>query len=161
MASMNVFRDMRKDSDGDGVPDWRDRDDDNDGVLDKYDRTPRGRSFLKRRRVGSQKIVKNRTGKGSSVLSFAGPVLLKRKTDAGTPAPRMATPAVVSPTGGMRSVVSTQRGYARGPVTLRGQGRDTGVTNVNAPSARADLVKKAAPTTFTEHGRSRRPGERI
>ena len=162
MASMNIFRDMlRKDTDNDGVPDWRDRDDDNDGVLDKYDRTPKGRSFMTKRRVGSQKIVKSRDGKKTSVLSFAGPMLLQRKTNSAAPASNMATPAVVSPTGGLRSTLSTQRGYARGPLTLRGQGRDTGVTKVDTRSARADLVKMAAPTRFSEHGRTRRPGERI
>ena len=79
MASMNIFRDMRKDTDRDGVPDWRDQDDDNDGILDRFDRTPKGTRLGRKkatrargtRREGSTKIVKPSRGPDSVVLSFA------------------------------------------------------------------------------------------
>lgn len=156
---MNLRRDMfalRRDTDRDGVPDWRDRDDDNDGVLDRYDRTPKGRG----KRAGSTKIVKPSRGFSQVILSFAGGRLLSRKND--TPqAPGTVAAAIVPPSSGLRSVVSEQRGYARGPLTVRGQGRDTGVTKLDSRSSRADLVKRSAPQRFTQHGASRKPGDSI
>lgn len=165
MAAMNLRRDMyalRRDTDRDGVPDWRDQDDDNDGVLDRYDRTPKGRRLNMKRgkRAGSTKIVKPSRGFSQVILSFAGGRLLSRKND--TPqAPGTVAAAIVPPSSGLRSVVSEQRGYARGPLTVRGQGRDTGVTKLGSPSSRADLVKRSAPARFTQHGASRKPGDSI
>ena len=126
---------MRNDSDGDGVPNWRDR-------------TPNGRA-------PSEKVVKVRQGNADSVVSFSGGRSVKR---GGRLVQNMMLRNVV-PAG--RSVVAGERGYARGPVSVRGTGRDTGVTDPNKPSARADYVKQPALGRGVPFGRTRMPGDPI
>ena len=157
MASL--FFNNRRDSDRDGVPDRMDRDDDNDGILDRFDRSPR-------RVVPSSKVVKVRQGFfGTSILSFGKGMKLKKKKSGGRN--EMMQPAIV----GMRqpaiviapqrSVVAGSRGYAQGPVSVRGEGRDTGTTEPTKPSSRADYVKLPALGRVKEVGRTRFPGDSI
>ena len=130
---------MRNDADGDGVPNWSDR-------------TPNGRA-------PSTKIVKVRQGNVDSVLSFAGRRAVKRRGG-------MVSNAVQNqmlrggPVGG-RSVLADFRGYARGPVSVRGQGRDTGTTDPLKPSARADYLKQPTAGRSVPFGRTRMPGDSI
>ena len=149
MASL--FFNNRRDSDRDGVPDRIDRDDDNDGILDRFDRSPR-------RVVPSSKVVKVRQGLfGTSILSFAKGMKLKKKKSAAKNG--MLQPAIVM--GPQRSVVAGSRGYAQGPVSVRGEGRDTGTTQPTKPSSRADYVKLPALGRVKEVGRTRFPGDSI
>lgn len=149
MASL--FFNMRRDSDRDGVVDRIDRDDDNDGILDRFDRSPR-------RVVPSSKIAKVRQGIfGTSILSFFKGAKLKKKKFGGRNA--MVQPAIVPAP--QRSVVAGQRGYAQGPVSVRGEGRDTGTTIPTKPSSRADYVKLPALGRVKAVGRTRFPGDPI
>lgn len=149
MASL--FFNMRRDSDRDGVPDRIDRDDDNDGILDRFDRSPR-------RVVPSSKVVKVRQGLfGTSILSFAKGMKLKKKKSSARNAPMQ--PAIVAAP--QRSVVAGARGYAQGPVSVRGEGRDTGTTQPTKPSSRADYVKLPALGRVKAVGRTRFPGDPI
>lgn len=148
MASL--FFNNRRDSDRDGVPDRIDRDDDNDGILDRFDRSPR-------RVVPSSKVVKVRQPFGTSILSFAKGMKLKKKKSGARNA--MMQPAIVAAP--QRSVVAGARGYAQGPVSVRGEGRDTGTTQPNKPSSRADYVKLPALGRVKEVGRTRFPGDSI
>ena len=149
MASL--FFNMRRDSDRDGVVDRIDRDDDNDGILDRFDRSPR-------RVVPSSKVVKVRQGPfGTSIVSFFKGMKLKKKKSGGRNAP-MQPAIVMAP---QRSVVAGSRGYAQGPVSVRGEGRDTGTTEPTKPSSRADYVKLPALGRVKAVGRTRFPGDPI
>ena len=149
MASL--FFNMRRDSDRDGVSDRIDRDDDNDGILDRFDRSPR-------RVVPSSKIAKVRQGiAGTSILSFFKSAKLKKKKSGGRNA--MVQPTIVPAP--QRSVVAGQRGYAQGPVSVRGEGRDSGTTQPTKPSSRADYVKLPALGRVKAVGRTRFPGDPI
>tara|TARA_R110002126_G_scaffold177801_1_gene326730 strand:- start:689 stop:1114 length:426 start_codon:yes stop_codon:yes gene_type:complete len=141
---------MRRDSDRDGVPDRIDRDDDNDGILDRFDRSPR-------RVVPSSKVVKVRQPFGTSILSFFKGAKLKKKKSGARNAPMQ--PAIVAAP--RRSVVAGARGYAQGPVSVRGEGRDTGTTEPMKPSSRADYVKLPALGRVKAVGRTRFPGDPI
>ena len=148
MASL--FFNNRRDSDRDGVVDRIDRDDDNDGILDRFDRSPR-------RVVPSSKVVKVRQGPfGTSIVSFFKGMKLKKKSGGRN---AMVQPAIVPAP--QRSVVAGARGYAQGPVSVRGEGRDTGTTQPTKPSSRADYVKLPALGRVKEVGRTRFPGDSI
>lgn len=126
---------MRNDADGDGVPNWRDR--------TAFGRGP------------SEKVVKVRQGNADSVVSFGEGRAIKK-------AGRKVTNQMVTggPVAG-RSVIAGDRGYARGPVSVRGAGRDTGTTDVLKPSARADYMKQPAAGRGVAFGRTRMPGDPI
>ena len=149
MASL--FFNMRRDSDRDGVVDRIDRDDDNDGILDRFDRSPR-------RVVPSSKVVKIGQGiAGTTILSFFKGMKLTKKKSGGRNA--MMQPAIVAAP--QRSVVAGARGYAQGPVSVRGEGRDTGTTQPRKPSSRADYFKLPALGRVKAVGRTRFPGDPI
>jgi len=146
----NIGQMFRRDTDRDGVPDFRDQDDDNDGILDRFDRSPR-------RVVPSSKVVKVRQGNGTSILSFFKGAKLKKKKSVAKNG--MLKPAIVMAP--QRSVVAGKRGYAQGPVSVRGEGRDTGTTQPTKPSSRADYVKLPALGRVKAVGRTRFPGDPI
>jgi len=146
----NIGQMLRRDTDRDGVPDFRDQDDDNDGILDRFDRSPR-------RVVPSSKVVKVRQPFGTSILSFFKGAKLKKKKSGAKNA--MLQPAIVMAP--QRSVVAGKRGYARGAVSVRGEGRDTGTTQPTKPSSRADYVKLPALGRVKAVGRTRFPGDPI
>lgn len=153
MASL--FFNMRRDSDRDGVADIFDRDDDNDGILDRFDRSPR-------RVVPSSKVVKVRQGLfGTSILSFAKGMKLKKKKSGARNAPMQPAIVMAPPMAPQRSIVAGKRGYAQGPVSVRGEGRDTGTTQPTKPSSRADYVKLPALGRVKAVGRTRFPGDPI
>jgi hypothetical protein len=102
--------------------------------------------------TGTDKVVKVRKGHRDDVVSFFGNNQRK-----GTVAHQMLPHRGVVG----RSVVADSRGYARGPVTVRGAGRDTGIVNTTTPSARADVAKIPARGRAIEFGRVRLPGDPI
>ena len=150
ILGFNIGQMIRRDTDRDGVPDFRDQDDDNDGILDRFDRSPR-------RVVPSSKVVKVRQGNGTSILSFFKGAKLKKKKSGAKMTIGMVGTGVVIP----RSAVAGQRGYAQGPVSVRGEGRDTGTTQPTKPSSRADYVKLPALGRVKAVGRTRFPGDPI
>ena len=108
----------------------------------------------------SNKVVKVRKGHRDDVVSFGDHGQRKGANSQGRHQ-GLVKNAMVSAMFNRRSVIAEERGYARGPMTERGVGRNTGITSVNVPSARADLEKRPSLGRGKPFGYTRMPGDGI